>query len=102
VSEFDPIVVQVDPEIADLVPGYLERRRGDVDSIGQATDAGNFEEARRLSHSMRGTGGSYGFPRLSELGTLMETAAKASDGDELRKHLAQVKDYLARIQLSSS
>ena len=98
-SEREPIVVHVDPDLADLVPGFLERRRADVEKIGAAIEAEEYEEARRLAHSMRGTGGSYGFTRLSELGAAMETAAKASDGGGLAQLLAELEDYLARIEV---
>jgi HPt (histidine-containing phosphotransfer) domain-containing protein len=71
-----------------------------VVKIGAALDAGNSEEARRLAHSIRGTGGSYGFARLSELGAVMESSAKAGDVDDVRRHLVELEDYLARVQIS--
>lgn len=94
----EPIVVQVDPEIADLIPGYLEARQGDLVQLHQALNTGDWEVARRLGHTIKGTGGSYGFSRLTEVGGALETAALEADASAFTRHLAELEDYLARIE----
>lgn len=94
----EPIVVQVDPEIADLIPGYLEARQSDLAQLHQALGQEDWEVARRLGHTIKGTGGSYGFSRLTEVGGALEAAALEADAEAFVRHLGELEDYLARIE----
>ncbi len=64
----EKIVVQVDADLEDLIPGYLQNRRQEVDSILQALENQDFEAIRVLGHTMKGTGGGYGFDAITEMG----------------------------------
>jgi len=94
----EPIIVQVDPEIADLIPGYLEARQSDLAQLHQALSSRDWEVARRLGHTIKGTGGSYGFSRLTEVGGALESAALGGDAQAFTRHLGELEDYLARIE----
>src|SRR6185436_17710206 len=78
-----PAHVLVDKGMEEVVPAYLERRRKDVVSYRQALEKGDFDAVRSLGHKMRGTGGGYGFPLLTELGRLIEQAALRQDAAEV-------------------
>ncbi len=43
----------------------------------------NLEEVTRFGHSLKGTGGSYGFPHFSKIGADIENAGHASDWDTI-------------------
>jgi hypothetical protein len=53
------IVVRADPDIADLIPGFLENRRRDVDKMREALTQGEYETIRVLGHSMKGAAGGH-------------------------------------------
>ena len=93
-----PIVAHVDPEIADLVPGYLEARREDARLLIAAVETADWDQARRIGHTIKGTGGSYGFARLTEVGEAIEVAARDGDGPSITAQVVALRDYLARIQ----
>ena len=63
----EKMVVQVDPELEDLIPGYLENRHSDVQSILAALERGDCETIRVLAHSMKGSGGGYGFDAITDI-----------------------------------
>ena len=66
-----------------LAPQYLSHRRQDVRSILSALENSDFAAILGLGHKMRGTGASYGFPRISEIGAALETAAGAKDASAI-------------------
>ena len=73
------IVVHADPEIADLIPKFLENRLKDIDAIRDALDRGDFDTIRTLGHSMKGAGGGFGFPGITDIGKTLEDSAKAAE-----------------------
>ena len=93
------IRIRVDPEIAALIPGFLANRHKDVVSLLDAVDHGDFETARVLGHSMKGSGGGYGFDGITDIGAEIETAAKRNDPAAIRSHVRALSQYLARVQI---
>ena len=55
------IVITVDPDLEDLIPGFLDNRYEDIDALMGALDRKDYETIRRLGHIMKGAGGGYGF-----------------------------------------
>jgi CheY-like chemotaxis protein/anti-sigma regulatory factor (Ser/Thr protein kinase) len=90
------VATSVDPDIADLVPGYLASRRFDVGRLRAWLDAGNYAEIARLGHSVKGTGVSYGFPELSGWGERLEAAANLRSEEQVAAGLRELEDFLAR------
>lgn len=97
----EPIRIRVDPELASLIPGFLENRRKDVILLVEAVHRGDFETARILGHSMKGSGGGYGFDGITDIGGDIEVAAKDSDSIAIRTHVDALTLYLARVEIVS-
>src|SRR3990172_9449788 len=88
------IVVHIDPDLADLIPGFITHRHEDVQSIQQALKTSDFETIRILGHSMKGSGAGYGFDAISEIGLSLEQAAKAGNPEEIQKQVHALSTYL--------
>ena len=93
----DKIVVNIDPDLEELIPGFLGNRANDVGAIRAHLDSGDYDAIRILGHSMKGAGGGYGFDRITELGAVIESAAAAGDADAIRAANEQLDDYLGRV-----
>jgi CheY-like chemotaxis protein len=94
-----PFVVHIEEGMEDASPGYLEKRRADVGVYRASLDAGDFDAICKLAHKMKGTGGGYGFPRLTELGAALEDAAKLSDAATVKASLEDLVLYLEKVEL---
>jgi HPt (histidine-containing phosphotransfer) domain-containing protein len=93
------IVVTVDAELEDLIPGFLENRRQDVEKINESLAAGDFATICVLGHSMKGSGGGYGFDAISSIGRRIEDAARSGDVDVVAEAVRDLADYLDRIDV---
>src|SRR4030042_2427900 len=91
------IIVHVDPDIADLIPGFLENRRKDIKTIAEALTQGDFETIQILGHSMKGAGGSYGFDAITDIGKSLEQAAMAKDSGGIKQMVQELSAYLDRV-----
>src|SRR6185436_7866922 len=70
------IILRGDPDLRDLVPGYLENRRKELPRLREALAQNDFSAIQRLAHRMKGEGGGYGFEAISTIGAGLEQAAK--------------------------
>ncbi len=95
----EEVVVYVDSDLEDLVPDFIENRHEDIEKINECLDSEEIAEIQRLGHSMKGSGGGYGFHEITKLGSELEQAAGRGDKaeiDRLNKKLAQ---YLKVIKV---
>ncbi len=95
----EPIVVTVAKDLEDLVPTFMKNRGKELETLRAAAAGGDFEQLRQLGHRMKGVGNSYGFEKVSELGTQIEDGAKAGDRAGLGACIAEYADYLARVKI---
>jgi histidine phosphotransfer protein HptB len=77
-----------------LAPEYLGHRRQDVRAIHSALEHSDFAAIRVLGHKMSGTGAGYGFPRISEIGTALESAAGSKDASAIRVQVDALSAFL--------
>jgi signal transduction histidine kinase/CheY-like chemotaxis protein len=87
-------LVRVLASLADLVPGFLDGRRRDIDAIAAALERSDYDNVRILGHNMKGSGAGYGFNRISEIGTSLEQSARRRASAEIRSQSAELVRYL--------
>lgn len=95
----EKIVVIVDEDLQDLIPGYLENRLKDITAIRESIAQGDYEAIRSIGHKMKGSGGGYGFDEITNIGRAMEEAAKNDYGEEIERQTAALKSYLERVEV---
>lgn len=93
------IVVKVDEELEDLIPGFLENRQKDAEELINALGREDYETIRVLSHSMKGSGGGYGFDAISTLGKELETAAKEKDEKRIQALTDDLLVYVKQVEI---
>ena len=85
--------------LEEIVPGYLANRRQELLELAGFVENADFDRIRFMSHDLKGTGAAYGFPKITECGIRMEEAASIGDLESLRCLVAELADYLSRVQL---
>ena len=93
------IVIKVDADLEDLIPGFLENRQEDIKEIEQAVEQGNYEQIKLLGHSMKGSGGGYGFEEITRLGAIIEESAATEDSDMILECTKSMRSYLSRVRV---
>lgn len=94
--------VDVDPDLATIVPGYLENKRKEVSDLENALARSDYEFIQRYGHRLKGSGGGYGFPKLTELGAALEIQCTSKKFDELSEIVSELRAYLERVRLKET
>ena len=95
----EKIRVTVDADLEELIPGFLENRRNDLESLRKAAGEKDLATLQSIGHSLKGVGGGYGFAGMSEIGAEIERQAKAGSITELPGCIEKLADYLERIEI---
>ncbi|MFK8030799.1 MAG: Hpt domain-containing protein [Gammaproteobacteria bacterium] len=89
---------ELDPAVRALLPNYIRRRESDMELIASLVRRGEYKEISTLAHNIRGSGAAYGYPRLSELGALIENAVETNDVDSLKVLTAELDAYIKQMR----
>ena len=93
------IVVHAEADLEALIPGFLGRRREDIRAVLAALVRSDYETIGRLGHSMKGTGASYGFDYITELGSSIEAAAEGKRWRAILDLVGELSCYLERVEV---
>ncbi|MFT5175976.1 MAG: HPt (histidine-containing phosphotransfer) domain-containing protein [Gammaproteobacteria bacterium] len=96
----ETIHVTVESDLEDLIPNFMQRRHDDVAQLREAIAAADLEVLRVIGHSMKGTGGGYGFHAISEIGSAIEQAVKDNSLQAAQTAVDRLVNYLARVKVT--
>lgn len=91
------VTVEVDEDVVSLVGPYLANVRAGIDEARASVDRGELEPIRKLAHNLQGTGGSFGFTTISNIGRDLRAAAIAHNATAIRLLLRELADYVAVV-----
>jgi len=92
-----------DPDMLDLVNEYVTSFDGTVSEIRSSLESRCFEQLGRLAHQLKGSGGGYGFPIISEVASKLEAKLKSTTSPselELSSIQKSVDDLINILELA--
>jgi HPt (histidine-containing phosphotransfer) domain-containing protein len=93
------IVYEIDKELEEIVPAFMNSRKKDIESLKNFFAEKNYEEIRSIGHKVKGTAGSYEFMELSEIGSKIEKAAADHDDEALGSLVIEYEDHVNAIDV---
>tara|TARA_B100001250_G_C19581486_1_gene692254 strand:+ start:378 stop:656 length:279 start_codon:yes stop_codon:yes gene_type:complete len=83
-----------DEEWAEMQEMYINHTSNELEKIKTQLNLDSIDSIRTFGHNIKGSGGMYGFDEVTELGLLIETAAKEGNLDSIKSNLEVLEDFL--------
>ena len=83
-----------DEEWAEMQEMYINHTSKELEKIKTRLNLDSIDSIRTFGHNIKGSGGMYGFNEVTELGLLIETAAKEGNLDSIKSNLEVLEDFL--------
>jgi PAS domain S-box-containing protein len=80
-----------DPDMADVIEEFVARLPGTVTAMVESLERSGHEDLRRLAHQLKGAGGGYGYPLLTEQARKLEDATRTADVEAERVALNELQ-----------
>ncbi len=87
-----------DPDVAGILEGFIRGLNDQLTQMGDVFADGRYEDLKRLAHRLKGAGGSYGYPSLTDACKKLEDAAAAQDADSVVHSLEEVAGLCRAIK----
>jgi len=95
----DKIIVHIDIDLEDLIPGFLKNRQKDLEILEEVLQENDFESLRSIGHNLKGVGGGYGFLEITEIGAALEESAKAANLEVASENIKKLSYYLSHLEV---
>ena len=83
-----------DDEWAEMQEMYINHTFTELKSIKENINSITFDSLRTFGHNIKGSGGMYGFDKVTNIGLQIENAAKENDLDSIKLSLSDLGDFL--------
>ncbi len=83
-----------DPDMTEVIDAFVARLPAAIAAMSEALGNNCFEELRRLAHQLKGSGGGYGYPSLTDQALRLEQAAKADDVEAARLAITELQETI--------
>lgn len=93
------LVVKIDPDLSDLIPGFMARKHQDVEAMRAAAYHSDYATLGSLGHKIKGEGGSYGLDEITSIGEQLEAAARKLDTAECLLLADRLSEYLNTVEI---
>lgn len=94
-----PEIVYIDEELQDLIPGFIQHRYENLAALNAALLSLDWQRIQTIGHQMKGSGHTYGLDYISELGSHIETAAKARDKAPVQEAVAGLQHFMDHLKI---
>lgn len=95
----EPIVVEVNADFEELIPGFLANRARELAELQEALAQGDFARFCAIGHRLKGVAGSYGFSVLTPLAVAFEQGGKAQSPEDCARVIEEYARILPRLQV---
>jgi len=85
-----------DPDMRELVEFFVDQMPQRVEALRSSFESGSYEELRSLAHQLKGAGGSYGFPQITESARRLEEQAMRADLEAMRQGVDELVSLCGR------
>jgi len=96
----DELVARVPADIKDLIPGFRENRRREIQELRGVVAAANFERLQHIAERMYSLGNPFGFPQITIFGREMREACDAQDMKCAGRIISRYETYLADVTVT--
>lgn len=86
-----------DEDLVELIDQFVAGLEEDVMAMRKELYSYDYDGLRSLAHQMKGAGGSYGYPMLTEAAKVLENAAKAGDIEAGKTALAEFEELCRAV-----
>ncbi len=92
------MIVEIDKDLEDIFPRYLQARRDDLVKLRDCLSQGDFAFLQNFGHKIAGNAGAYGLDVYGKLARQLEAAARSHDAKECASCVESMANYLHALE----
>ncbi len=98
----EPLVSELlneSPDLADLIEDFVKQFPELINELEHAHAKEDWVELNKLVHNLKGLGGGYGYPQISDIALTIEGDVQNNNFDSLKTQFDELRQLQKRIEL---
>ena len=92
-----------DPDMLEIVKEFASELPERMVALEQSLSSGDLAELETLAHQLKGAGGGYGFPQITDAAAVLESALReGADAGVIEETLQQLGQVLKAVEISET
>ena len=91
-------LLEDEPDMIDIVSRFVSDMPNYCQDLHRCHEMNDWNGLARVAHQLKGLGGGYGYPRITDLAIAIEDAANAYNERETSRLVDEMCNYSKRIQ----
>lgn len=96
----EEIIVNIDKDLEDIMPMFLENRRKDLDALSSLLEQMDYDSIQTIGHRLAGNAGSYGLDELGKIGVALESACVDKNDEAIRTYCQQYAHFVQHLKIN--
>ncbi|EQC43942.1 Hpt domain-containing protein [Bacteriovorax sp. Seq25_V] len=92
-------IIEVDEELKDILPSFLENRRKDIGLLNDAFAVKDYSTIEKIGHRVSGSSGGYGFDELGKIAKNIELECKNGNFEKVGDLIKNFEAFMQDIQV---
>jgi HPt (histidine-containing phosphotransfer) domain-containing protein len=86
-----------EPDLVDMVRYFIKTLPADIDKLKQAALSGDWATVKFVSHQLKGRGGGFGYPMVSEVASKIEFQLASQNYPSVKSLVSELNHICERI-----
>ncbi len=92
-------IIEVDEELKDILPSFLENRKKDIILLNEAISIKDYSSIEKIGHRVAGSSGGYGFDELGKIAKQIELECKSGHFENVEPLIKSFELYMTDIEI---
>ncbi len=93
-QSMDKLELEIQAEMEKLKKFYINDIKKRFKQLKKCLSAGDFENLSIIAHSLKGSGGSYGYNEITQIGSNLEMAAQSQHVEIIKEQIKILREFL--------
>lgn len=97
ITPIESLMKDEEPVIMELIQQFLQRLKTDIEMLKQKTEGGEWQDVKQITHNIKGGGGGFGYPILSEVAAKIQFQLAGENYSAVRSLVTELDSIYDRI-----
>ena len=90
--------ISIEEALIDIMPSFIELTEKDMVDLKGAVESSDWAQIKKISHTLKGDSGGYGFDEMSVISKELEMRSEAQNLESVKEQFALLEEYWKEVK----
>ena len=90
--------ITIEEALRDIMPSFIELTDQDMVALSTAVKGSDWEQIKKIAHTLKGDSGGYGFDEMSVISRELEMRSETRNIESVNEQFSLLEEYWAEVK----